>query len=167
MKEKQRRGKRKKGCRKDGIKGQLQGSFTIEAAVVVPMTMLIFLAVIFLTFFVHDQVTLTAAVQYGVLVQAERSLMGTAPASGMEAGIESRILAASAVSCPVNGNADHCEGEGTAAFHIPLLMISQLTSGALRQLHAEAEGNAFDGRKKLLLYKSICDGAGDLLNTGK
>lgn len=145
----------------------LCGSFTMEAAVVTPMTMLILMAVIFLSFFVYDQVTLDAAAEYAVLERAEQSLMGRGDASGAAERLTHVLMAAGETSVSVSGDADHCSGEVTAVFHVPLLMVDQLTSGALRTIEVHMERHAFDGRKKLLLYKSICDGAADLTRAGR
>lgn len=152
---------------RNSLKRTISGSFTIEAAVVVPMCMLIFLAVIYLGFYEYDQVTVNAVSEYAVYRQAEQNLGGVSGTEGLEAELSSLLLAVSQSSLSVTGDANQSKAASSANFQIPLLMVDQLTSGTLRTIRAEAEGNAFDGRKKLLLYKNICDGAGDILQAGQ
>ncbi len=146
------------------MSGRCRASFTIEAAVVVPFVMLIFMAVLYTGFYVYDQVTVTAAAEYSVLEQAERCLMGRADSSGIQAALSGRLLKAAVSSVSVSGGTDHCRAEISASFSVPLLMVRQLTSEALGDIRSGAEGHSFDGRKKLLLYKSLCDGVSDVIH---
>ena len=144
------------------VKLSVRGSFTIEAAVVVPITMMMFLAVIFLSIYVHDQVTMTAAVQRAALEQAEQSLTGSFGSAGLQQGMSRQLIRAENTGLTVSGNADSVTAQASGGFTVPVPMADLLTGGSLHELHARVQNHAFSGRRKLLLYKSICDGVQDL-----
>ena len=146
--------------------GHARASFTIEAAVIVPMTMLILMAVIFLSFHVHDKVSIVAATQYAALVQAESSLAGSSGLAGPQQGLSRQLIRATDAGLSVSGDADSVTAEASAGFTVPIPMVDLLTNHALQSISVSVHNRSFNGRKKLLLYKSICDGVQDLTGGG-
>ena len=126
------------------------------------MTMLILMAIIFLSFHTHDEVSIVAAAQYAALVQAESSLTGSSGLAGSQQSLSRRLIRATGAGLSVSGNADAVTAEASAGFTVPIPMVDLLTNHALRSISASVQNHSFNGRKKLLLYKSICDGVNDI-----
>ena len=58
----------------------IKGSFTLEAAVVVPITMAVMVAVVFLSFLAYDKVTMTAVCDYALMETAGVRVVFSVPA---------------------------------------------------------------------------------------
>lgn len=140
----------------------IRGSFTIEAAVIVPMTMFILVAVLTFSFHIHDEVSIVAAAQYAALIQAESSLTGSSGTAGLQQSLSRRLIRAKDAGFTAGGNADSVTVQAQADFPVPIPIVDLLTSHTLRSIHIQVKNQSFNGRKKLLLYKSICDGVHDL-----
>jgi len=145
----------------------LSGSFTIEATVVIPITMLLLVTMIFTAFYVHNAVTVTAVSCAALLENAadlddnRESFCGS-----LEGILMQRLIGETQVSAAVSGGEDKRSAEVSAAFRIPLAMIDDLTQERTGSLSFRSDVSHLDGRKKLLLYKAICDGAENLLGAG-
>ena len=142
--------------------GFLKASFTIEAAVVLPIVMVAMVSVVFLTIYLYDCVSLTAVGSYAVLEQAgnEQSENLT---DGCAALLNQRLLAASDVFVSVSGDDRNAAAEMSANFQLPLGMIRQLFSEEIQQMQKKISLSNLNGRKTLLLYKAICEGTVNLL----
>ena len=143
------------------------GSFTIEAAVVIPMTMLLLVTVIFTAFYVHNAATITAVADAALLENAS-SLKenGDSFCGDLERILQQRLIGETQVQASISGGEDKRSAEVFAVFRIPLAMIDDLTQQRMGSLSFSGDVSHLNGRKKLLLYKAICDGAENLLGAG-
>ena len=143
------------------------GSFTIEAAVVILMTMLLLVTVIFTAFYVHNAATITAIADAALLENAA-SLEENRDSfcKDLEGVLRQRLIGESQVQASIGGGEDKRSAEVSAVFRIPLAMIDDLTQERMGNLSFHSDVSHLDGRKKLLLYKAICDGAENLLGAG-
>ncbi|MBR3402787.1 MAG: pilus assembly protein [Parasporobacterium sp.] len=162
--------------KREGVPGMVRnwkrqrfsGSFTIEAAVVIPMTMLLLVTMIFTAFYVHNAATIAAVSDAALLENAlyldeNRSSF----CSNLEGILGQRLIGETQVSASISGGEDKRSAEVSAVFRIPIAMIDDLTQERLGSLSFRSDVSHLDGRKKLLLYKAICDGAENLLGAGR
>ena len=141
----------------------LKGSFTIEAAVVVPITMVIMVAMVFMSFFAYDKTTLTAVCDYALMETAGKTENNTGQIQSEVSGLlVSRLLAASDIKVSAGGSDMNAYIESSASFGIPMLMIQTLFGYENMNFSSRLDVSNLNGRKKLLLYKSILDGADSL-----
>ena len=146
----------------------LSGSFTIEAAVVVPMAMLLLVTMLHTAFYVHNAATIAAVSDAALLENASDLKENEAAFTGnLEGILRQRLIGETQVSASISGGEDRRSAEVSAAFQVPLAMIDDLTRGRLANLTFHSAVSHLDGRNKLLLYKAICDGASNLLGTGE
>ena len=143
---------------------KLQASFTIEAAVVVPLAMIMMATVIFAAFYVHNAATIAAVTDYAVLEQAA-GMNGSQNVlcQGVKELLAGRLIGETAVSVSISGGEENGTAYTSASFQIPLAMIRELMGNTGEKLSFQTEVSNLNGRKKLLLYKSICDGVSELL----
>ena len=142
-----------------------KGSFTIEAAVVVPMVMVMLAACLYMAFHIHNAATMAAVTDAAVMELAAG--WEEAPDSAgrdLEGILAGRLLGETETSVRVNVTGDAGSAEASAQFRTLPSMIRELTGEKLSSLSFRTEISHLNGRKKLLLYKSICDGVSDLLH---
>ena len=145
-------------------KRSLQGSFTLEAAVIVPLAMVMMVGVIFLAFWVHDAASMTAVNDYAVLSCASQTDLQPGGVSQKTVDLlSSRLIAAKDISSSLQGSDAEGKAVSSANITLPLAMLRTLLGEESQHLYEEVEISNLNGRKKLLLYKSICDGAEHLI----
>ncbi len=139
------------------------GSYTLEAAVIVPIVMVIMVAAIFLTFYVHDQVTMTAVSDYALLENAGNiGSNETQITSGMTSLLSDRMIVATDISSSVSGSDNKAYASASAHINIPLAMMKTMLGEEAENLSEEIDISNLAGRKTLLLYKAIIEGASEL-----
>lgn len=139
------------------------GSFTIEAAVVVPLVMLLMVAVIFLTFYVHDKVTMTAVSDYALLENAGNIRKNeTAISTGMTSLLADRMIVATDITSSVSGSDNKAYATASAHINIPIAMMKTVLGEETENLNEKIDISNLAGRKTLLLYKAIIEGASEL-----
>ena len=108
---------RKKKSQWGGRNIAFSGSFTLEAAVIVPLVMVIMVAAVFLTFYVHDIVTMTAVSDYALLENAGNIKKNEQEiTTGMTQLLSDRMIAATDISSSVSGSDN--KAYATASAHI-------------------------------------------------
>ncbi len=139
------------------------GSFTLEAAVIVPLVMVIMVAVIFLTFYVHDKVTMTAVSDYALLENAgnigknEQEIT-----TGMTQLLSDRMIAATDISSSLSGSDNKAYASASAHINLPTAMMRAILGEETENLNQEIDISNLSGRKTLLLYKAIIEGASEI-----
>ena len=144
------------------IKKNVQASFTIEAAVVIPIVLVLFAALIFLTFFAHDSITIHAAGTAAVLEQAEAFKDKKLSAETREdTDLLTHLLVAEDASLSISETGEGLTASLSAGFHVPLLMVRTILGDAAQNLRAEINLTHLDARKEILGYKALTDIMGD------
>ncbi|MBQ9031931.1 MAG: pilus assembly protein [Parasporobacterium sp.] len=139
------------------------GSFTVEAAVVVPIVMAVLVTVVFAALFVHNAAQMTAVTDLATLDGAGNWNQGAGPSeSQVREVLAGRMPGTQEISVSVSAGDNKRSVSSSASFPMPLAFLDELTEGHMNSLTAQFEAANLNGRKELLLYKSICDGVKDL-----
>lgn len=141
-----------------------KGSFTMEAAVVVPIVMVTFLAVIFAAFMVHDKTVMQSVSEYALLESADDLSRGMKQAEkNITELLDSRLLSASDIRATFQSRDNYAEVTCKATFHTPLHMAGKMLGFHSGQISVVLDASCLRGRPALLHYKLLLDGAQELL----
>lgn len=152
----------KKSLRSAGNRA-FSGSFTLEAAVIVPLVMVIMVAAVFLTFYVHDIVTMTAVSDYALLENAGNIRKNEQEiTTGMTQLLSERMIAATDISSSVSGSDNKAYASASAHINLPTAMLKTVLGEETENLNKEIDISNLSGRKTLLLYKAIIEGASEI-----
>ena len=139
------------------------GSFTLEAAVIVPLVMVIMVAAVFLTFYVHDIVTMTAVSDYALLENAGNIRKNEQEiTTGMTQLLSDRMIAATDISSSVSGSDNKAYATASAHINLPTAMLKTMLGEETGNLNEKIDISNLSGRKTLLLYKAIIEGASEI-----
>lgn len=153
---------KKKSLRSAGNRA-FSGSFTLEAAVIVPLVMVIMVAAVFLTFYVHDIVTMTAVSDYALLENAGNIRKNEQEiTTGMTQLLSERMIAATDISSSVSGSDNKAYASASAHINLPTAMLKAMLGEETENLNKEIDISNLSGRKTLLLYKAIIEGASEI-----
>lgn len=143
-----------------------EGSFTLEAAVIVPLVMLILTSVVFMGMYLYDSVTIAAVSDYAVLssIGKKGSIEGTD--SKIQSLLEGKMIAASGIRAFIEGNNKKITAAAHADVNIPLKMIRNILGNGQGNVSSEIVLSNINGREVLILYKSIIDGITSVLENG-
>lgn len=138
---------------------KLKASFTIEAAVIVPLTMFIIVTFMYMTFYLHDLCVLGSAGKSFIMENAADLTEGQeeALASEAEEYIDGRLIIAESVSV----NVEEDEGlslSGEADFDVPFGFAADLLGFSLSEINTSLNISNLDARGTLLKYKAVSDG---------
>lgn len=154
---------RKKRSLRGGRNIAFSGSFTLEAAVIVPLVMVIMVAAVFLTFYVHDIVTMTAVSDYALLENAGNIRKNEQEiTTGMTQLLSDRMIAATDISSSVSGSDNKAYATASAHINLPTAMLKNMLGEETENLNKEIDISNLSGRKTLLLYKAIIEGASEI-----
>lgn len=154
---------RKKKSQWGGRNIAFSGSFTLEAAVIVPLVMVIMVAAVFLTFYVHDIVTMTAVSDYALLKNAGNIRKNEQEiTTGMTQLLSDRMIAATDISSSVSGSDNKAYATASAHINLPTAMLKTMLGEETENLNKEIDISNLSGRKTLLLYKAIIEGASEI-----
>lgn len=154
---------RKKNSLRGGRNIAFSGSFTLEAAVIVPLVMVIMVAAVFLTFYVHDIVTMTAVSDYALLENAGNIRKNEQEiTTGMTQLLSDRMIAATDISSSVSGSDNKAYATASAHINLPTAMLKTMLGEETENLNKEIDISNLSGRKTLLLYKAIIEGASEI-----
>lgn len=154
---------RKKKSQWGGRNIAFSGSFTLEAAVIVPLVMVIMVAAVFLTFYVHDIVTMTAVSDYALLENAGNIRKNEQEITkGMTQLLSDRMIAATDISFSVSGSDNKAYATASAHINLPTAMLKTMLGEETENLNKEIDISNLSGRKTLLLYKAIIEGASEI-----
>ena len=147
-------------------KRKLKAAFTLEAAVVVPIAMVIIVSMLFIAFFIHDCVVMNTVSSYMIMENATRySEQPEALSDEILQLLSRRMIIAKNISAEVTGEEDQLSVKGSSDFYMPIPMVQELTdiSNATTSLRI----SNLNGRKTLLKYKAICDGFRDVIGNAE
>ncbi|MCQ2512447.1 MAG: hypothetical protein MJ092_03570 [Lachnospiraceae bacterium] len=147
-------------------KVKLKAAFTLEAAVVVPIVMVIIVSMLFIAFFVHDCVVMNTVSSYIVMENATRySEQPEALSDEILQMLSKRMIIAKNIAAEVTGDEEQLSVKGSSDYFMPIPMVQELTdiSNASTSIHI----SNLKGRKTLLKYKAICDGFQDVIGNAE
>lgn len=126
---------------------RLKASFTIEAAVIIPLSMMVMVWIFFLAFYLHDRVIINCSGTDIILENIKESVNS----EDMETVVKDRMIIANDVSVRTeeDGN-DSVSIEGT--FRLPDMIAGSGISGSNISM------SALSPRSEILKYKAVADG---------
>lgn len=140
------------------LQKKLNANFTIEAAVIVPITMVIIITIFFAAFYMRDTVTVKSESEVAILDEAGH--IEEKPNTGyLQSSVEGKVLMAKNVSASVKGEDDEYSAYVHAGFDLPIPMIESMLGRDMENINTEINISNLDARKQLLKYKAIADGA--------
>ncbi|MBR5930900.1 MAG: hypothetical protein IKZ95_02620 [Lachnospiraceae bacterium] len=144
-----------------------KGSFTLESAVIVPITMAVIVALLLFTLSVHDGVILNTVSTVIIMENASRFSKEPQNIQGkiMEM-LSKRLVITRNIAVDVTGGEDDCTAECSGSFQIASGFIRGLTGTDITDLHSQINISNLNGRRTLLKYKTVCDGVSGLLQEG-
>lgn len=144
-----------------------KGSFTLEAAVVVPITMALIAGLLIFTLSVHDGVIMNTVSTAIIMENASRFSKEPENIQGkiMEM-LSKRLIVTRNIAVDVTGGEDDCTATCSWSFQIASGFIRKLTGTKITDLHSQINISYLNGRKTLLKYQAICDNVTGLLNKG-
>ena len=141
---------------------RLKASFTIEAAVIVPISMFVIITFMYMAFYMHDCVIIKTVGPYYILENADSY---NDSLSGIEEDIadmlEKRLIIAGDVSVVLeedDGFILNCSAE----FDLPLNFISTFLGASSGSISTQTDISALNARELLLEYKAFADTADSL-----
>ena len=158
----QRPGNRKNNSEARIMDCRLKASFTIEAAVIVPLSMFIIITFMYIAFYMHDCVIMKTVGPYYILESADE--YGSS-LSGIEENtkemLESRLIIAGDVSVNLEDD-DGLWLECSAQFDLPFEFFRMLLKASSGSITTEIDISMLEGRDILLEYKALADTAESL-----
>ena len=144
-----------------------KGSFTLEAAVVVPITMALIAGLVIFTLSVHDGVILNTVSTAIIMENASRFSKEPENIQGKIMGMLSkRLIVTRNIAVEVTGGEDDCTATCSGSFQIASGFIRNMTGTEITDLQSLINISYLNVRKTLLKYKAVCDSASGLLNKG-
>lgn len=142
----------------DRIK-QLKGQFTIEASVIVPITLLIVAAVLTIVFALHDRIIFTTVTIYEVMAHAqddpEDPDLVCAAAAEM---LGKRLVTAEGTEVSLETSEDAMTLSAGGDVPIALGSVRALVGAETERIDTRIKVSNLKGRETLIRYKTICDG---------
>lgn len=152
------------GNRAAGMKRYMKGSYTVEAAVVVSLTIFVLTALIFCTFYIHDRAVLqsvvceTALAGSGFASEADRKEAMTDAAARIRQG---RFLGSRGLEGKAAAGENEVTAEWSASYPVPGFAARYLSGGILN-IHSSWTSRILDPADTIRKIK----GAGELLTGG-
>ena len=145
-----------------------KGSFTLEAAVIVPLAMALIAAILIFALAVHDGVIMNTV---GVATIMENAGNIENNPEIIREDVLKMLQKRLVVAKNVNVEVEESKGQYTAisqsSFQIASGFIRYFTGEDITQLNTRVCISNLNGRKTLLKYKTICDSAKNLLSGGE
>ena len=138
---------------------RLRGSFTVEAAVIVPLTMFIVVTFIYMAFYLHDRVIMSC-IGAGYILENAADYSGSLAdiQEDTEEMLKSRLIIADKISVSVSED-DGAALSSSAKIAMPFPFITDIMGSSAEDIESTVNISMLDGRKTLLKYKAIADGA--------
>ena len=150
------------------MKKKQKGSFTLEAAIIMPVTMAVIAALLLFAISVHDGVVMntvsTAAIleNAGSFTNDPENIPGT-----IRDMLSKRLIIAKNIAVDVDEEQDQYMAICSGSFQIASGFLRMFTGEEMTNIRTNVSISNLDGRKTLLKYKTICDGLEDLTKEGK
>lgn len=145
-----------------------KASFTLEAAVILPLAMALITALLIFALAVHDGVIMNTVSVATIMENAGK--FADDPENIREdvlQMLEKRLVIAKNISVDVEGKEDMCTAVSRGSFQIASGFIRYFTGEDISQLNTRVCISNLNGRKTLLKYKTLCDSAKDIISNGE
>lgn len=145
----------------------LKASFTLEAAVIVPLSMALIAALLIFTLAVHDGVIMNTVSIAAIIENAGKySEDPENIRNEVQEMLQKRLVVAKNISVEIDGTEDQYTAISQGSFQIASGFIRYFTGEDLTNLNTRVCISNLNGRKTLLKYKTICDSAEQMLSNG-
>ena len=142
---------------------KVKAAFTIEAAVIVPIVMVIITALLFFTIYVHDNVIMGTVGTFTIMEEAGKE---NVDAGDMRREVEDmlskRMIITKNISVDAQGKEDDFSICISGDYIVPLRVVRKVLGENLNQEKSKINISNLNGRKTLLKYKAIKDGISKL-----
>lgn len=142
---------------------KVKAAFTIEAAVIVPIAMVVITALLFFTIYVHDNVIMGTVGTFTIMEEAGKE---NVDAGDMRREVEDvlskRMIITKNISVDAQGNEDDFSICISGDYIVPLRVVRKVLGENLNQEKSKINISNLNGRKTLLKYKAIKDGISKL-----
>lgn len=145
-----------------------KGSFTLEAAVIVPLAMALIAALLVFALAVHDGVIMNTVSVVAIMENAGK--FADDPGNIREdvlKMLQKRLVVAKNISVEIDGDEDQYAAVSQGSFQIASGFIRYFTGEDLSQLKTRVCISNLNGRKTLLKYKAICDSTNRIFTSGE
>ena len=138
---------------------KVNASFTIEAAVIIPISLVIIVTIFFVAFYLTDRVALSSESEIAILDNIENDEDNSSEiTSRVEELIKGRILMSKDI-----GVSSEKAGEGyvvstSGNFALPIPLVKTMLGEKMESVGTKINISNLDARKQLLKYKAVCDG---------
>ncbi len=140
-------------------KKKLKGSFTIEAAVIVPVVMVVIVGMIFIAFLVHDMVTMDALNTYMIIENANKyNESEDIIKSDLQDRLNSGLIITKNINVETSKRSDGIIVKSCGNFSLPFPALSELFGANVVNESSQITVTNLDGRGSLLKNKAIVDG---------
>ena len=137
---------------------RLKASFTIEAAVIVPLTIFIIAAFMYMAFYIHDRAVMgSAGAAYIIENAADYSDSLSTIEEDTREMLENRLIIAENISVSVTDD-DGITLESSADINMPLAFLSSILGTSPDSVSTSVNISMLDGRAQVLKYKAAADG---------
>lgn len=138
---------------------KLKASFTIEAAVIVPLIMIIIVGMIFIAFLIHDTVTMDALNTYALIENADKYNDNTEIIkSDLQDWLSSGLVITKNINVESTKRIDGLVVKSCGDFSLPFTALSELFGKKQINESSEITITNLDGRSSLLKNKAVVDG---------
>lgn len=127
---------------------RLKASFTIEASVIIPLTMVIMVWIFFLAFYLHDRVIIGCSGSEFIL----ENIKDGVDADEVKSAVEERIIIADDIYVDTDDEEKNSVST-SGTFNLPDMISDNGVAGSSVSL------SALSPRSEVLKYKAIADGA--------
>ena len=144
------------------LKKELNAAFTIEAAVIVPISLMIVMTILFLSFYLHDLVTVTAVNEYVIYEAAHDMKEDQYAAQDLaETILSGKLLTAKDACVSITAGKNKASSVISAVFTAPLDLIKTMM-GNMSEISSSIDVSNLNGREQLIIYKAVMDGIEDI-----
>lgn len=137
---------------------RLKAGAVIEAAVIVPLTLIILAAVVTVVFVLHDRVILNTVSLYEVMEEAGEGADAQTLQDSVSEMLSRRLITAKDTGVSADPSEDGILVEAGGSIQIPLRIIRYLMGSGYDRIDTDVRVTNLNGRKQLIRYKTICDG---------
>lgn len=147
-------------------KRKMKAAFTLEAAVIVPIAMIIIVSMLFIAFLIHDCVVMNTVSSYIIMENADK--YPEQPETMRDAIMQMlsrQMILTKNIAVEVEGEEEMVTVKGSGDFLIPIPMVQDLTG--ISKASTKICISNLNGRKTLLKYKAIYDGFREIAGNEK
>lgn len=138
---------------------RIKASFTIEAAFIVPLVMVVIVGIIFIAFLMHDMVTMDAMNTYTLIENAnEYNDNIDFIENDLSKKLSTKLIITKNINVESNKRLDGIIVKSCGAFSLPSLSLTELFGTKKVNESSEIMITNLDGRGALLKNKAIVDG---------